>query len=103
MKTVPKTIKCRICGKKFDNPVRSGSKIATNTCSECRHAMFSQKTLRRIDREKKEAERQEVYNTTVKETKKKQPKVNKNEEPMGSREQPNGYTTLYSFSKARET
>ena len=100
---IPKKIQCRICGSKFLNPLSNGAKVVMNTCDSCRHSMFSQKTLRRIDREKKEAERQEVYNTTVKETKKKQPKVNKNEEPMESREQPNGYTTLYSFSKARET
>ena len=101
--TIPKKIQCRMCGSKFLNPLSNGAKVVMNTCDSCRHSMFSQKTLRRIDREKKEAERQEVYNTTIKETKKKQPKVNKNEKPMESREQPNGYTTLYSFSKARET
>ena len=100
---IPKTINCRICSKKFDNPVRHGSKIATNTCSECRHAMFSQKTLRRIDREKKAATKQEAYNTTVKQTQQKQPKVNKDEQPLQSSEQPKGYTTLYSFSQTRET
>ncbi len=100
---IPKKIQCRMCGSKFLNPLSNGAKVVMNTCDSCRHSMFSQKTLRRIDREKKQAEKQEVYNTTVKETKKKQPKVNKNEEPMKSREQPNGYTTLYSFSKARET
>mgnify|MGYP003122839849 CR=1 FL=1 len=100
---VPKIIKCRLCGSKFDNPIHHGSQIATNTCSPCRHAMFSQKTLRRLDREKKNTIKQEIYNTTVKETKQTQPKVNKNEQQEQSSEQAKGYTTLYSFSQTRDT
>jgi len=100
---VPKKIPCRLCGKKFPNPICKGAQVVMNTCEACRHAMFSQKTLRRIDREQKNRNKQEAYNTTVKETRKKQPKVNKDEESLQSSEQPKGYTTLYSFSQTRET
>ena len=51
--TLPKWIKCKMCGDKFPNPLRQGAKIATSTCQSCRHSMFSQKTLRKIEREKK--------------------------------------------------
>ena len=100
---VPKKIPCRLCGKKFPNPICKGAQVVMNTCEACRHAMFSQKTLRRIDREQKHRNKQEAYNTTVKETRKKQPNVNKDEQPVSSSEQPKGYTTLYSFSQTRET
>ena len=76
---------CRICGKK--------EKILQNnivmvTCSDCRRAMFSAKTLRRQAREAKKAQTIEV-----KETQQKEVKV----ETVTKTEERNGYITLSSF------
>jgi len=76
---------CRLCGKK--------EKILQNnivmvTCSDCRRAMFSAKTLRRQAREAKK-----VQTIEVKETQQKEVKV----ETVTKTEQRNGYITLSSF------
>ena len=77
---------CRLCGKK--------EKILQNnivmvTCSDCRRAMFSAKTLRRQAREAKK-----VQTIEVKETQQKEVKV----ETVTKTEERNGYITLSSFS-----
>ena len=76
---------CRLCGKK--------EKILQNnivmvTCSDCRRAMFSAKTLRRQAREAKK-----VQTIEVKETQQKEVKV----ETVTKTEERNGYITLSSF------
>ncbi len=81
-----KTRTCRLCGKK--------EKILQNnivmvTCSDCRRAMFSAKTLRRQAREAKKAQTIEV-----KETVKEKVEV----ETVTDTEERNGYITLSSFS-----
>ena len=80
-----KTRTCRLCGKK--------EKILQNnivmvTCSDCRRAMFSAKTLRRQAREAKKAQSIEV-----KETVKEKVEV----ETVTDTEERNGYITLSSF------
>ena len=80
-----KTRPCRLCGKK--------EKILQNnivmvTCSDCRRAMFSAKTLRRQAREAKKAQ-----TIAVKEMQQKEVKV----ETVTKTEQRNGYITLSSF------
>ena len=80
-----KTRTCRLCGKK--------EKILQNnivmvTCSDCRRAMFSAKTLRRQAREAKKAQ-----TIAVKETQQKEVKV----ETVTKTEERNGYITLSSF------
>ena len=80
-----KTRTCRLCGKK--------EKILQNnivmvTCSDCRRAMFSAKTLRRQAREAKKAQ-----TIAVKEMQQKEVKV----ETVTKTEQRNGYITLSSF------
>tara|TARA_Y100000114_G_scaffold127897_1_gene124763 strand:+ start:413 stop:667 length:255 start_codon:yes stop_codon:yes gene_type:complete len=80
-----KTRTCRLCGKK--------EKILQNnivmvTCSDCRRAMFSAKTLRRQAREAKKAQTIEV-----KETQQKEVKV----QTVTKTEERNGYITLSSF------
>ena len=80
-----KTRSCRLCGKK--------EKILQNnivmvTCSDCRRAMFSAKTLRRQAREAKKAQTIEV-----KETQQKEVKV----QTVTKTEERNGYITLSSF------
>ena len=80
-----KTRTCRLCGKK--------EKILQNnivmvTCSDCRRAMFSAKTLRRQAREAKKAQ-----TIAVKEMQQKEGKV----ETVTKTEQRNGYITLSSF------
>lgn len=77
---------CRLCGKK--------EKILQNniimvTCSDCRRAMFSAKTLRRQAREAKKAQTIEV-----KETVKEKVEI----ETVTDTEERNGYITLSSFS-----
>ena len=80
-----KTRTCRLCGKK--------EKILQNnivmvTCSDCRRAMFSAKTLRKQAREAKKAQTIEV-----KETQQKEVKV----QTVTKTEERNGYITLSSF------
>lgn len=80
-----KTRTCRLCGKK--------EKILQNnivmvTCSDCRRAMFSAKTLRKQAREAKKAQ-----TIAVKEMQQKEVKV----ETVTKTEQRNGYITLSSF------
>lgn len=80
-----KTRTCRLCGKK--------EKILQNnivmvTCSDCRRAMFSAKTLRRQAREAKKAQ-----TIAVKEIQQKEVKV----ETVTKTEERNGYITLSSF------
>ena len=80
-----KTRTCRLCGKK--------EKILQNnivmvTCSDCRRAMFSAKTLRRQAREAKK-----VQTIEIKETVKEKVKV----ETVTDTEERNGYITLSSF------
>ena len=80
-----KTRTCRLCGKK--------EKILQNnivmvTCSDCRRAMFSAKTLRKQAREAKKAQ-----TIAVKEIQQKEVKV----ETVTKTEERNGYITLSSF------
>ncbi len=89
----PRTIKCKLCGKKEKNQLLQ-SNIVLVTCSDCRRAMFSAKTLRAQARKAKEVEK-----NTVKETKTRPEK----KESVKTPTQDKGYKTLYSFSKLRET
>jgi hypothetical protein len=53
---LPSKIKCRICENKFDNPMIQGSSIVTVVCSECRFNMLTEKTKRKMIKEKKTIE-----------------------------------------------
>jgi ribosome-binding protein aMBF1 (putative translation factor) len=86
-------ITCKLCGKKEKNQIRQ-SNIVVVTCSDCRRAMFSAKTLRAQARKAKQVEK-----TTVKETK----TIPEKKESVKTPVQDKGYKTLYSFSKLRET
>lgn len=77
---------CRLCGKK--EKIRQNN-IVMVTCSDCRRAMFSAKTLRKQAREAKKEQ-----TIAVKEIQQKEVKV----ETVTKTEQRNGYITLSSFS-----
>tara|TARA_R100000995_G_scaffold48099_2_gene22966 strand:- start:3132 stop:3392 length:261 start_codon:yes stop_codon:yes gene_type:complete len=77
---------CRLCGKK--EKIHQNN-IVMVTCSDCRRAMFSAKTLRKQAREAKKAQTIEV-----KEIQQKEVKV----ETVTKTEERNGYITLSSFS-----
>tara|TARA_A100001201_G_scaffold105552_1_gene90324 strand:- start:2353 stop:2634 length:282 start_codon:yes stop_codon:yes gene_type:complete len=93
MMRFPRMVKCKLCGKKEKNQLRQ-SNIVLVTCSACRRAMFSAKTLRAQARKAKEVEK-----ITVKETK----TIPEKKESVKTPVQDKGYKTLYSFSKLRET
>ena len=86
---VPTKITCKLCGKKEKNETRQ-SNIVVVTCSECRRAMFSAKTLRANARKAKQTEK-----IIVKETK----NIPQKNESVKTPTQDKGYKTLYSFSK----
>ncbi len=90
---MPYKITCKLCGKKEKNEIRQ-SNIVVVTCSDCRRAMFSAKTIRAQARKAKQAEK-----ITVKETKNIPEKIESVKTPT----QDKGYKTLYSFSKLGET
>ena len=77
---------CRLCGKK--EKIRQNN-IVMVSCSDCRRAMFSAKTLRKQAREAKKEQ-----TIAVKEIQQKEVKV----ETVTKTEQRNGYITLSSFS-----
>ena len=77
---------CRLCGKK--EKIRQNN-IVMVTCSDCRRAMFSAKTLRKQAREAKKEQ-----TIAVKEIQQKEAKV----ETVTKTEERNGYITLSSFS-----
>ena len=93
MMGIPRKITCKLCGKKEKNETRQ-SNIVVVTCSDCRRAMFSAKTLRYHARQTKRTE-----TITVKETK----NVPEKTESVKTPTQDKGYKTLYSFSKLRRT
>ena len=47
----PKMVKCKICGQRFRNPLTLGSSIVIVTCDDCRRAMFSPATLRKMEQD----------------------------------------------------
>ncbi len=53
---LPAKINCRICKIKFSNPMLQGSSIVTVVCSECRFSMLTEKTKRKMIKEKKTIE-----------------------------------------------
>lgn len=93
MMRIPTKMTCKLCGKKQKNETRQ-SNIVVVTCSDCRRAMFSAKTLRAIARKGKSTEK-----IIVKETK----NVPEKKESVKTPTQDKGYKTLYSFSKLRGT
>lgn len=44
---IPKKVECRICSKKFKNPILEGSSIIIKTCPVCRDGMKKSKTRRK--------------------------------------------------------
>ncbi len=44
-------IKCKICEQQFRNPITLGSGIVIVTCDDCRRAMYSPATLRKMEQE----------------------------------------------------
>lgn len=41
--TVPRRIKCRLCGATFTNPIHQGSSIASVVCGDCKDEMLSKR------------------------------------------------------------
>lgn len=41
--SVPRKIKCRLCGASFTNPIHQGSSIASVVCGGCRNEMLSRR------------------------------------------------------------
>ena len=51
MRKIPKRIRCKICEQMFDNPLLKGSSIVLVTCDECRRAMYSPATLKKMEQD----------------------------------------------------
>tara|TARA_R110002020_G_scaffold29528_10_gene93100 strand:+ start:1009 stop:1278 length:270 start_codon:yes stop_codon:yes gene_type:complete len=88
MMGLPRKFTCKMCGKKEKNDTRK-SHIVLVTCSECRRAMFSAKTLR--------AQARKVKNVQTIEVKENKP-TEKESESVKITTQRKGYITLSSFT-----
>ena len=65
---IPKQLKCKLCNKKFNNPLYEGARVSASICTPCRHGYFSAKTLRQlnVDRSKEEfTQRKEEIKTKL--------------------------------------
>ena len=83
---IPKQLKCKLCTKKFNNPLFLGAKVAGSICTPCRHSFFSAKTIRELSIDRSKEEFIEAKVETQNKLKKKQTSTNNNYITLGTYE-----------------